>query len=214
MTRLTLGLAGGLDDGEHLLRRDVAGGEDHVVLGDDLHALDGGVGDFAVDDHPDRVAGDALLAHGASDSHPVGLGLAVVVLAGDVLDLVLGVDGGEPDDLVAEAAGDVDGEGVHAAHGVVEDEAAEGPDLGEHLVDEAGAVSGADVVGLEHHARHAGLDGVLGEDYVVELARKHVGLAVDVHVVRAADQFLDSCLIGHGLLLSIAAKAAVHVGRW
>ena len=43
------------------------------------------------------------------------------------------------------------------------------PDLREHLVDEAGPVCGANVVGLEHHTGHAGLYGVLGQNDVVNL---------------------------------------------
>ena len=79
------------DDRQHFGRPDMAGRQNHVVLGDDLEALAGGFGDFAVLGHVEEGAGDAQGAHLAGDAHPVGQ-LGFVALASDRFQLVGVVD--------------------------------------------------------------------------------------------------------------------------
>ena len=176
----------------------MAGGQDHVVFGDDLKALHGLLADFAsVVRDPDGLASDALRTEVARDAHPVGQ-LALVQLSGDVGELVGGVDGGQPDDLVAHPARNVHGDGVEAADRVVQHEAAIGVKAGEHLTDEGSPRGRPRVVALDDEARHPGLHRMLCKNDVVELARQHVGRRVDVHVIGALQQPLDSVLVWRG----------------
>ena len=110
--------------------------------------------------------------------------------------LALSTDGSQHD-ARAEAPGDVQRQRVQAADGVVQRDRSESLDLGHDLVDQRGAVGRADVVRLQHEARHvAGLE-AMGELEVVELARQDVRSAVDVGVEGAFEEAFDRLRVSH-----------------
>ena len=94
------------------------------------------------------------------EAHPhrhVAVGVGVL----DLADLVLGADGGEPDDARALAGGDLDRGGVEAADGVVERDRAERRDAGHGGGDDRGALGGGGVVRLQPEAGEPELEAAL-----------------------------------------------------
>ena len=79
------------DHRQDLRWSDVAGSQNHVVLGDNLEALARGVRHLAILGHVQKRPGDTQGAHLACDAHPVGQ-LAFVLLPGNVFQFVGVID--------------------------------------------------------------------------------------------------------------------------
>ena len=162
-------IATGLDDGERLGRRQVPGVDDELLLGADLQHI--------------AYRGENL-AVGAE--HLDGLRRIL-----KVLDVVVGIEGGEPHDAAKAALHPphpVNGIGVDAAHRGVENDAAEHLEAGDVLAREPGAVRGGHHMVLEDERLEPAL---LVEDrhlLVVHGPAEDVGRGVDVRVHEAGDR--------------------------
>ena len=200
------GLDRAVDDGEDLVAREVAGGEDEVVAGDraqHLARLGQQVAVLVDDGH--RLGDDAGLAQLELEAHPhrdlaAGIGGEHLVL------LVDRADGREPHDPRALARGDLERDRVQAADGAVEHEGAEHVDLGDRLADHAGALGRRGVVRLEAEAGEPELGEAVGEREVADAPLDDVRGDVDVDVVAAADD-LAGALGGDGMAVAHAPHA-------
>ena len=126
--RLDACVDGGVDDDEDLRPREMPGRQDEVVPRDDVEHLEQLRQRRAVGvEHGHRLRAHARRAQLELEADP-DRDLAVGVGVLDLAELVLGADGGQPDDPRALARGDLDGGRVEPADRVVERDRAERPD--------------------------------------------------------------------------------------
>ena len=144
-------LLGRFDQGENFGAAEVAGGQDHVVAGDEFEA-EARLGNYgaALVDHAHAGGRDAHGGQFALDLGPEGQ--LFVAAGGQARGFVLGIHRGHPDDLRSRASGDLDGHRIEAAHRVVQGDGAERADSGHGLGDHLGPLGGRDVVRFEDEA--------------------------------------------------------------
>ncbi len=142
---------GGVDDGEDLIAREVAGGEDHPVAGDHRQYVTHRGEDAAVlVDDRDGLDLDALLPHLELELDPYGLLAGALALA----RLVDGIHRRHPHRPRTLSRRHLDRQRIDPSDGPVERERAEDVDGGNGRADHARALGGGAVVRLEDEAVH------------------------------------------------------------
>ena len=181
-----------VDDRERVVASEVARGEDQVVACDRPQHVS------RLGQEPSVGIGDVHGVDAQSEApklvlEPRPLGNLVPVLRLGPPGRLRGrVDRRHPDDPGALARGDLDGEGVHAAHGPVEGQSADDLHLRDESRDDLRALGRGRVVRLEREPREPELGETLRERAVVDPPLRHVRSDVDVQVVRALHEHARS----------------------
>jgi hypothetical protein len=163
------GIAAGLDDGERLGRRQVPGVNDELLLGADLQDI--------------AYRGENLAVRG---EHLDGFRRIL-----EVLDVVVGIEGGEPYDAAKaplHPPHPVNGVGVDAAHCGIEDNAAEHLETGDVLAREPGSVRGAYHMVFEDERFESALLVKQRHLFVVQGPAEDVGSGMHVRVHKVSDR--------------------------
>lgn len=198
----------------------MAGGEDHVIAGDDVQDVEDFLLELAV--FVQAVLGrglDALLLHLKDDACPEGqllVGVAVELVG----RLMFVITGGEPHELNAAACRHLHRRGVETADRAVEGDGADGVAAGIEAVDELGSARGGSPVVLDRVAGKGRSRDALCHVDVVHFAGQAVGRGVYVQVIPAFEKFLyvahdDSPSILHSsLLLYIVEQSCFLIGLY
>ena len=199
----------GVDDGERIGGRDVAGAEHHPVLGGERQHVPGLREHLPVGvEHRHRLGPDPLLPELELELRPDGQ-LRLRARGRKVRALVLGVDGRQPDLARSLPRRDLDGDGVDAADRPVEDDRPEHLDARHGLPHHRRPLGGRVVVGLQAEAGQPELGEAPRQADVVDPALDHVRGDVDVEVEGAADQIPRGV---RGSLGRLAGRAHAFAG--